>query len=50
MTNVKYGEDAVLAQILEDMEDLEDAEARMNEPRHSFDDLVLEFKKEGLLA
>lgn len=42
-------EDAVKYQVLEDFEDIEDAEKRKNEPTHSFDDLVTQFKAEGLL-
>lgn len=42
-------EDAVKYQILEDFEDIEDAQKRTNEPSYSFDDLVKEYKAEGLL-
>lgn len=42
-------EDAIKYQILEDFEDIEDAAMRHSEPSHSFDDLVAEFKAEGLL-
>ena len=42
-------EDAVKYQMLEDLEDIEEAKRRENEPTHSFDKLVAEFKKEGLL-
>ena len=42
-------EDAVKYQILEDFEDIEDTAKRENEPTHSFDDLVKQFKAEGLL-
>jgi hypothetical protein len=45
----KLVEDAVKYQILEDLEDIEDAKARENEPSYSFDDLVSQFKAEGLL-
>lgn len=45
----KLVEDAVKYQILEDMEDIEDANARVNEPTYSFDDLVARFKSEGLI-
>jgi len=49
-TNVsKLVEDAVKYQLLEDMEDIEDATARENEPTYSFDALVAQFKVEGLL-
>ncbi len=49
-TNVsKLVEDAVKYQILEDLEDIEDASARENESTHSFNDLVAQFKAEGLL-
>jgi uncharacterized protein YjbK len=42
-------EDAVKYQMLEDFEDIEDAIKREHEPTHSFDDLVAQFKAEGLL-
>lgn len=42
-------EDAVKYQLLEDFEDIEDAQKRSNEPNYLFDDLVKEFKDEGLL-
>lgn len=42
-------EDALKYQMLEDLEDIEEAKKRVNEPTHSFDELVAEFKKEGLL-
>ena len=42
-------EDAVKYQILEDLEDIEDAVKRESEPAYSFDDLVSQFKAEGLL-
>jgi hypothetical protein len=42
-------EDAVKHQVLEDFEDIEDAVAREHESAHSFDDLVKQFKTEGLL-
>ncbi len=45
----KLIEDAVKYQILEDLEDIEDAKARESEPSYSFDDLVATFKAEGLL-
>lgn len=45
----KLVEDAVKYQILEDFEDIEDAGGRSKEPTHSFDDLVAQFKAEGLL-
>ena len=45
----KLVEDAVKYQILEDLEDLEDADKRKDEPAHPFDDLVEQFKSEGLL-
>ena len=44
-----YVEDAVKYQILEDFHDLEEVEKRKDEPTYSFDDLVKEFKAEGLL-
>lgn len=42
-------EDAIKFQMLEDLEDIEEAKKRENEPSHSFDELVAEFKSEGLL-
>ena len=45
----KLVEDAVKYQILEDLEDIEDAKVRENEPNYSFDKLVASFKAEGLL-
>lgn len=45
----KLVEDAVKYQLLEDLEDIEDTQARENEPVYSFDDLVAKFKTEGLL-
>jgi Arc/MetJ family transcription regulator len=49
-TNVsKLVEDAIKYQILEDLEDIEDANARSDEPSNSFDSLVAKFKAEGLL-
>lgn len=42
-------ENAVKYQVLEDFEDVEDAEKRATEPSYSFDDLVAQFKAEGLL-
>ncbi len=42
-------EDAVKYQVLEDFEDIEDAEKREHESTHSFDALVKQFKAEGLL-
>jgi hypothetical protein len=42
-------EDAIMYQMLEDLEDIEEAKKRETEPVHSFDELVAEFKKEGLL-
>ena len=42
-------EDAVKYQVLEDIEDIEDAAKREHETSHSFDDLVALFKAEGLL-
>lgn len=44
-----YVEDAIKYQILEDIEDLETVKKRENEPTYSFDELVKEFKAEGLL-
>jgi hypothetical protein len=45
----KYIEDAIKYQLLEDLEDLEDVKKRENESTQSFNDLVAEFKAEGLL-
>lgn len=42
-------EEAVVNQLLEDAEDLEAVKQRENEPIYSFDELVKEFKAEGLL-
>lgn len=42
-------EDAIKFQMLEDIEDIEIAKKRENEPTHTFDELVAEFKSEGLL-
>ncbi len=42
-------EDAVKHQVLEDFEDIEDAVERGHESAHSFDELVKQFKAEGLL-
>lgn len=42
-------EDAIKFQMLEDLEDIEIARRREKEPTHSFDELVAEFKAEGLL-
>ena len=45
----KFIENAVKYQILEDLEDIDDARARENEPSRSFNDLLTKFKTEGLL-
>lgn len=45
----KFVEDAVKFQVLEDFEDIEDAQLRKDEPEYSFDTLVEKFKSEGLL-
>jgi hypothetical protein len=45
----QFVENAVKYQVLEDFEDIEDAIKRREEPTYSFDDLVAEFKAEGLL-
>jgi Ribbon-helix-helix protein, copG family len=42
-------ENAVKYQLLEDLEDIEDATKREHESTHSFDELVKQFKAEGLL-
>ncbi len=44
-----YVEDAIKYQILEDIEDLQAVQDRADEPTYSFDELVGEFKKDGLL-
>ena len=44
-----YVEDAIKYQILEDIEDLEVVHQREKEPTYSFEELVKEFKAEGLL-
>ena len=49
VTVSQYIEEAIKNQLLEDIEDLEAIEKRSNEPTYSFDDLVAEFKAEGLL-
>lgn len=45
----QFVENAVKYQVLEDFEDIEDAVKRQDEPTHSFNDLVKQFKAEGLL-
>lgn len=45
----QFVENAIKYQILEDFEDIEDATKRQDEPSNSFDDLVAQFKAEGLL-
>lgn len=45
----KLVEDAVKFQILEDLEDIEDALKRVDETEYSFDSLVKQFRAEGLL-
>lgn len=42
-------EDALKYQLLEDLEDLEVASKRADEPNYSFSELVAQFKTEGLL-
>ena len=42
-------EEAIKYQILEDIEDIEDAQGRAKEEEYSFDDLVKQYKAEGLL-
>jgi len=49
MTISKLIEEAVVCQLLEDAEDLEDAKARAGETPLLFADLVAQFKAEGLL-
>lgn len=45
----QFVEDAVKYQLLEDAEDIDDAQKTKNESVHDFDDLVKKFKAEGLL-
>lgn len=45
----RYVEDAIKYQLLEDLEDLDSVRERADEPTYSFDELVKEFKAEGLL-
>ena len=45
----QFVENAIKYQILEDFEDIEDASKRKDEPSYSFDELVAQFKAEGLL-
>lgn len=42
-------EDALTYQMLEDLEDIAEVKRRESEPTYSFDELVAEFKKEGLI-
>jgi hypothetical protein len=42
-------EDALKFQMLEDLDDIEEAKRRDVEPSYSFDELVAEFKQAGLL-
>ena len=42
-------QDAIINQVLEDLEDIEDALTRMDEPSIPFDDVVAELRAEGLL-
>ena len=42
-------EDAIKYQLLEDLEDSEDAKKRQGQPELSFDSLVADLKAEGLL-
>lgn len=42
-------EEAIVYQLLEDLEDIEDANMRRREPVESFDALVKDLKNEGLL-
>ncbi len=45
----QFVEDAIKYQVLEDFEDIEEAEKREHESTYSFDDLVKQLKIEGLL-
>lgn len=42
-------EEAVMYQLLEDLEDIDDARSRQGEPIESFDALIRELKSDGLL-
>ncbi len=44
-----FVENAVKYQVLEDLEDIGDANKREGGPTHSFDELVKQFRSEGLL-
>jgi hypothetical protein len=45
----KLVEEAVKFQVLEDLEDIEDALKRHDEPEYSFDSLVKQLKSENLI-
>ena len=45
----QYIKDAIKHQHPEDFKDTEDTVKRINEPAHLFDELVAQFKAEGLL-
>ncbi len=45
----KIIEDAVKYQVLEDLQDIEIANSRVNEPRYSYDAVADKFKREGLI-
>lgn len=42
-------QEAITLQLLEDLDDIEEAKRREDEPSYSFDELVREFRAEGLL-
>lgn len=42
-------QEAITLQLLEDLDDIEEAKRREDEPSYSFDELVKEFRAEGLL-
>lgn len=44
-----FVEEAIKYQILEDFEDIEDSKSRSDEQEYSFNDLVKQYKAEGLL-
>jgi predicted transcriptional regulator len=42
-------QDAIKAQLLEDFEDIQDAQKREGEKTYSFEEVIKELKKDGLL-
>ena len=49
ITVSRFIENAIQYQLLEDLEDIEDARKRKDEPSKTFDGLVVKLKTEGLL-